>query len=329
MAQRVIVDTDPGIDDALALLLALQSPELNVVAITTVNGNVSIEDATRNVFTIFSVLPISKRPPVARGAARPRQKDPVFAYGVHGQDGLGDLGRYRDASGNASYPSPAVDVTDRDAIDEILHQLVGTEEPITIIALGPLTNIAAAIERAPEIMAKAEQLVIMGGAVSVPGNVTPAAEFNIYTDPHAAKIVFASGIPLTIVGLDVTRRVRLTREALAEASEDSMSAVGRFLKDCTERAFIYGEKRSGTASITLHDPLAVGSVIDRSFITAEPMHVQVETRGEVTERMTVADRRPIRPEWKKSPNARVGVDVEADRFVTFFLERLLPHDVCY
>ena len=181
MVQRVIIDTDPGIDDALALLLALQSPELDVTAVTTVSGNVSIDDATRNVFTVFSLLPLSERPPVARGAARPRQKAPAFAYGVHGRDGLGGLDRYHDASGNPCYPAPSVEVADRDATDEILYQLAATEEPLTIIALGPLTNIAAAIERAPEVMAKTEQIVAMGGAVSVPGNVTPAAEFNIHT----------------------------------------------------------------------------------------------------------------------------------------------------
>ncbi len=322
MVQRVLIDTDPGIDDAMALLLALQSPELDVAAVTTVSGNVSCDDATRNVFTVFSLLPHPKRPPVARGAARPRRKAPAYAYGLHGKDGLGDLDQVHDASGKASYPVPSVEVADRDATDEILAQLMRTEAPLTIIALGPLTNIAAAIERAPAIMAKTAQIVAMGGAVSVPGNVTAAAEFNIHTDPHAAKIVFASGIPLTLVGLDVTRRVSLTREALLAAA-GSKSAVGAFLRDCTERAFIYGERRSGVASITLHDPLAVGAVIDPSFITTEPMHVQIETRGEVTEGMTLADRRPINPEWKPPPNAQVAVGVEADRFVAFFLERLL------
>ena len=323
MIQRVIIDTDPGIDDALAILLALQSPELEVAAITTVSGNVSIDDATRNVFTVFSVLPPSKRPPVARGAARPRQKASAFAYGFHGKDGLGGLDQYYDAAGNATYPAPLVEITDRDAADEILAQLRSTEAPLTIIALGPLTNIAAAIERAPAIMAKAERIVAMGGAVSVPGNVTPAAEFNIYSDPHAAQMVFASGISLTLVGLDITRRVKLSREALP-ARDIATSAVGAFLRDCTERAFSYGTKRSGAASITLHDPLTVGAVIDRSFITTAPMHVQVETRGEVTDGMTVADRRPINPEWKGPPNVQVGIDVDADRFVPFFLERILP-----
>jgi purine nucleosidase/pyrimidine-specific ribonucleoside hydrolase len=322
MVQRVIIDTDPGIDDALALLFALQSPELEVAAVTTVSGNVSIDDATRNVFTVFSLLPSSKRPPVARGAARPRNKTPVFAYGFHGKDGLGGLDQYHDASGNPSYPSPSIDVGDRDAADEILSQVQDTKVPLTIIALGPLTNIAAAIERDPAIMAKTERIVAMGGAVSVPGNVTPAAEFNIYSDPHAANIVFTSGISLTLIGLDITRRVKLSQKVLA-VRDNAKSAVGAFLSDCTHMAFTYSAKRSATASITLHDPLAVGAVIDPSFITTEPMHVQVETRGEVTEGMTLADRRPINPEWKGPPNVQVGLDVDADRFIAFFLERLL------
>jgi purine nucleosidase/pyrimidine-specific ribonucleoside hydrolase len=326
MVQRVIIDTDPGIDDALAILLALLSPELEVVAITTVNGNVSIDDATRNVFTVLSLLPPSKRPPVAKGAARPRKKVPVFAYGFHGGDGLGGLDRYSDASGNPSYPAPSIEVSDRAAADEILTRLRDAEVPLTIIALGPLTNIAAAIETDPAIMAKAEQIVAMGGAVGVPGNVTPAAEFNIYSDPHAAKIVFASGISLTLIGLDVTRRVKLSREALT-TQDTAADAVGVFLRDCTNEAFTYSARRSGAESIALHDPLAVGAVIDRSFITTAPMHVQVETRGEVTEGMTLADRRPISPQWKGPPNVQVGVEVDADRFVAFFLERLLRPQV--
>jgi len=208
-------------------------------------------------------------------------------------------------------------------VDEIVHQLAVTPGPITIIALGPLTNIAAAIEKDKERMATAKRIVLMGGAIGVPGNVTPVAEFNIYVDPHAAGIVFNSGIPLTVVGLDVTSQVKLTRNAIASAAASHHTAVSQFLSDCTEDLLTFAEERTGEPSLFLHDPLAVGVVIDPSLVTKKAMHIEIETNGEVTEGMTVADRRLLKSDWKKTPNAEVCVRVDAQRFVDFFLERLL------
>lgn len=323
MAERIIIDTDPGIDDALALLLAFQSPELDIAAITTVNGNVPVEIGTRNVFTVLSLLPSAVRPPVASGASRPLQKSPVLATHIHGEDGLGGLDRCLDASGNHRYAHQEVTTSDRDGVDEILHQLSVTTEPTTIIALGPLTNIATAIEKDKETMAATKQIVLMGGAINVAGNVTPAAEFNIYVDPHAASIVFDSGIPLTVVGLDVTTRVGLTRDMIGKAAEAHQTVLSHFLRDCTGELIAFAEEHYGESIFFLHDPLAVGVVIDPTFVTKKPMHVEIETEGTITEGMTVADRRPLKPELKKPPNANVCIDVDANRFVSFFMERML------
>jgi purine nucleosidase/pyrimidine-specific ribonucleoside hydrolase len=323
MVERVIIDTDPGIDDALALLLALRSPELDVAAITTVSGNVPVETGTRNVFTIFSLLPEAVRPPVARGASRPLQKDATHAIIIHGEDGLGGLDRCFDTSGNPRYVSQEMTISGRDGVDEILHQLSVSSEPTSIVALGPLTNIAAAIEKDKEIMAATKQIVSMGGAISVSGNVTPAAEFNIYVDPHAAGIVFDSGIPLTVVGLDVTTQVGLTRDMIEKVVVSHPTPISYFLRDCTANLIAWAEEHYGEAIFFLHDPLAIGAVIDPSFVTTSLMHVKIETEGTLTEGMLVSDRRRLKSEFKKSPNANVCVDVDGERFLAFFMERLL------
>jgi len=323
MPERVVIDTDPGIDDAMALLLALQSPELEVAAITTVCGNVPVDMATRNVFTVLSLLPDSKEPPVARGASRPLQKMPSYATFLHGNDGLGGLDRFRNDAGNSLYPPPAQTLSERHAVEEILFQINTAPQPVTVIALGPLTNIALAIQKDRNTMARAKKIVSMGGAISVSGNVTPVAEFNVFVDPHAARIVFAAGIPLTVVPLDVTRQVQLTRSRLAEAVAARPSAAAQFLLDCTEQAFDMGEERTGEAVINLHDPLAVATVIDASFVSTERLHVEIETSGDISEGMTVADRRPIKPSLKQAPNAAVCLQVDAARFLSFFLDRVI------
>ena len=323
MPIRVIIDTDPGIDDALALLLALQSSELDIAAITTVSGNVPVDTATRNVFTVLSLLPEITSPTVARGASEPLRKSPAFASHVHGEDGLGGIDRFRDGAGNPRYVPNTMTLSDRDAVHEILHQISVSSAPITMITLGPLTNIAAAIEKDRIAMTKLHRIIMMGGAVGVPGNVTPVAEFNLYFDPHAASIVFHSGIPLTVVGLDVTHKVQFTKDMVTKALATRETVINQFVHDCTEKLYAFMEKRTGKAYISMHDPLAVGVAIDPSFVTTESLHVEIETEGEFTEGMTVADLRSIQPGLKSRPNAEVSVNVDAPRFLAFFQERVL------
>lgn len=322
MSERVIIDTDPGIDDAMALLLALRSPELDVAAITTVSGNVPVDVATRNVFIVLSLLPTLQRPPVAVGSSKPLAKPAVLATLIHGDDGLGGLHQRRDASGQPQYKPPSITPVGRNAADEILFHVSSEPRSFTLIALGPLTNIAQAIEKDRATMAEMKRIVLMGGSVTVPGNITPAAEFNIYVDPQAASIVFNAGIPITVVPLDVTRRVRLTREMMEGEVAPCKTPISQFLYDSGSQLFGVLEELEGEASFALHDPLAVGVVIDRSFVSSEAMHVEIETDGEVTRGMTVADRRPILGRWKKPPNAQVCLDVDASRFLSFFFERL-------
>ncbi|MBW2122049.1 MAG: nucleoside hydrolase, partial [Deltaproteobacteria bacterium] len=305
-----------------ALLLALRSPELEVTAVTTVSGNVPVDMATRNVFRVLSFFPPSRRPRVAMGASKPLQKQPVYAFSIHGEDGLGGLGRYMDSSGRPRYPEPPGNPCDRSGVEEILFQISSEPGAVTLIALGPLTNIAEAIRRERATMALTREIVLMGGAVTVPGNVTPAAEFNIFVDPAAARIVFDSGIPITLVGLDVTRKVRLSREDLDRRISTCETETNRLVRDSTRDLFVISEEREGEAAFSLHDPLAVGVAIDPSFVSRTPLPVQIETRGEVTEGMTVADRRPVRADLKKRPNAEVCLDVDSSRFLSFFLERL-------
>jgi len=323
MRERVIIDTDPGIDDALAIVLALQSRELQISAITTVSGNVPVAVATRNVFRIMSLIPSFPRIPVAQGAPKPLQKKPVYASGFHGDDGLGGLDCLRDNAGSPRYPVTSMTLSSRIAADEILYQLATTPQPITIIALGPLTNIATAIKKDKTAMASAKRIVLMGGAIGVAGNITAAAEFNIYVDPHAAGIVFTAGIPLTMVGLDVTYQVKLTAEDIATATAAHNTTASRFLIDCTRHPLESTAKRYGESRFFLHDPLAVGVVIDPSFVVTEALPVDIETQGDITEGMTVADRRLIHPGLKKPPTADVCIDVDAPLFKDFFLKRVL------
>ena len=323
MTLPVIIDTDPGIDDALALLVALQSAELDIKAITTVSGNVPIDTATRNVFRVLDLLPSIARPPVAHGSSKPLRKSPLFAHHVHGDDGLGNLDRLHDSKGRPRYPLPKVEISERTAVDEIFHQLSTTSEPITIIALGPLTNIASAIKKGSPHMTAVKRIVLMGGAIQVPGNITPVAEFNIYADPHAADIVFKSGLELVVVGLDVTRQVFLIRDDIASDYAPRDSAVSRFVHDCTKAPMAFIEEHLGDAIIYLHDPLAVAVAINPALVTTKPMQIGIELKGELTEGMTVADRRPLKSNMNPSPNAHVCVDVDAAGFISFFRERIL------
>jgi purine nucleosidase/pyrimidine-specific ribonucleoside hydrolase len=295
-----------------------------VAAITTVSGNVPVERATRNVFTILSLLSPDQRPPVAMGSSKPLKKEPLFAAAVHGDEGLGGLYDCQDDYGIPRYPTPSVTPSIRDGPDEILFQVASGPGGLTVIALGPLTNIAEAINRDRGTMERLKRVIVMGGAIGVAGNVTAVSEFNMYADPHAARVVFRAGLPLTVVGLNVTQKVRLTRDMVNKQIAPRQTAISRFVCDCTSDLFVFFEEREGEASFSLHDPLAVGVAIDPSLVSCEPMHVDIETGGVITDGMTVADRRPIRPLFKDPPNAEVCLDVDAPRFLRLFLERLGP-----
>jgi inosine-uridine nucleoside N-ribohydrolase len=322
MARHVIIDTDPGVDDALALILALQSPELRVDAVTTVSGNVDIDLATQNALTVLGLFPPARRPPVAKGADRPLTRSLYTAAHVHGDDGLGGLSCLRTAEGQSRYPPASASLAAYDAVTCLLDCIRRSPGELTLIALGPLTNLAHAWRRDANLVRQLQGVVIMGGAVSVPGNVTPVAEFNIYVDPEAAQVVFSSGLPITLIGLDVTERVRLTAEMIDQHIGPTGSPLSEFVVGCTAQTIQFSTRVERPAGMAMHDPLAVGALVDPSIVRTVPLSVRVETKGEFTTGMLVADRRPRRPDLMAPANVRVALEVEGARFLETFLNRL-------
>ena len=321
----VILDMDPGVDDALAIILAMLSPELEVEAITTVSGNVHVDLCTRNVLRILEVLKPQATPIIAGGEAGPLlgARPLLDASDIHGQDGLGDLNRFTDNDGiTKRYPEPSLHPISSDhAVDVILSLISDNPHEITLISTGPLTNTARVIIQDPERMRKVKEIIVMGGAFNVPGNVTAVAEFNIFMDPFAADVVVNSGLPITFVGLDVTHQVRLQEFHVRREIAPLNTQLAQFICDITSIYMDSHGEKDGIAGCYLHDPLAVGVAIDPSLVETEDLHVQVETQGRITMGMTVADLRPVRRR-DSIPNVRVCTDVDADRFMTLFLDTI-------
>jgi inosine-uridine nucleoside N-ribohydrolase len=321
MAPHLLIDTDPGIDDALAILLALASPGVSVEAITTVAGNVDVDRATDSLVRILDVARPVVLPRLGRGAEAPLKRALITAGHVHGEDGLGNLHRFVEPDGRLRYPLPSTPLEMRPGADLILETVDRFGPDLTVVALGPLTNLALALERDARRLGRAGRLVIMGGAVATPGNVTPAAEFNFYVDPEAAAAVFEAGLPLELVPLDVTRQVVLSPHTLSERIGRSPGAVARFIADFTLHGFAFGSDDGG---IVMHDPLAMGVALDPSLVGFEELRVDIECEGRVTRGLSLADRRPIPGHLKRAPNCRVAMSVDAPRFLDLFLERLCP-----
>jgi inosine-uridine nucleoside N-ribohydrolase len=296
-----LIDTDPGLDDALALLFAWGSPGLSLAAITTVAGNVPVADATRNVFRLLALRGVEPRPVVAEGAARPLARPLVTATGYHGTDGLGDLPDWPPATGRVA-PVAAADL-----MTETARRAV---EPLTLIALGPLTNVALALARDAAALGRLARIVVMGGAVDVPGNVTPEAEFNIHVDPDAAARVLGAGLTLDLVPLDATRQAVLSREALERALRARPGALAERVAAFTRVGF-RADATHGPPAMLLHDPLAVAAALDPTLVGWEPARLLVGPDGE-TRRTPGA------------PNCRVARTVDVPRFLALFLERLCP-----
>jgi len=318
----VLVDTDPGIDDALALILALRSPEWRVEAVTTVAGNVPVEVGTRNVARILGVVQPSPAPCVAVGATGPRAGPPVTATHVHGDDGLGGTSRLRRADGSPWFPEAPLRLHEADAADLIVHSARRWPGALVVVALGPLTNLAAAIDRDEAALRGVRAVVVMGGAVAVGGNVTPVAEYNVFADPESAARVLAAGLPLTLVPLDVTCEVAWSAQAVERLSR----ATGRVAQFAlaVARAGLGLLAPLGEPALTLHDPLAVGVALDPSLVEADSLPVAVEVGGVHTRGMTVVDRRSERSGRAAWPRCRVARRVDAARFLRLFEERLWP-----
>jgi len=319
--RKVIIDTDPGTDDAMAILLALNSPELDVQALTVVPGNVTAEQGLDNALRLVSLAGRCDIP-VAGGAQHPLDQKLVTAEFWHGRNGLA----------NIELPAPKCGADSRFGPDLIIELVHKYPHQITLVPIGPETNVALAVSKDPSIVPLVHDVVIMGGSISG-GNVNAAAEANIFGDPEAAQIVFNAGWPITMVGLDVGNRTLVTRSHIQQLAgthgpeNDFVVGVLNFLEDLSEK---YGYQ-----GVPMYDPLAVGAVIDPGLLTTQAMRVDIETRGQFTRGETVANRtntveRNVPHEgrlWIEAvdpvqPNANVAVEVKAEAFIQMFLKRL-------
>jgi len=324
-AKKVIIDTDPGTDDALAILLALNSSELDVRALTVVPGNVTAQQGLENALKLASLTNRCDIP-VAGGAQHPLFQKLITAELWHGANGLA----------NVELPASKCKADPRFGPDLIIELVHAYPHEITLVPVGPLTNIALAIQKDPGIVPLVREVILMGGSIKG-GNVNASAEANIYNDPEAAQLVFQAGWPLTMVGLDVGDKTLFSRKQLEQLGKthgpvnDFIYGVTKFLVELSEK---FGD--SGTP---MYDPLAVGVAIDAELVTAPAMHVDVETRGEFTRGETVANRRNeiernvlrhiadgdryvIEGLDTVVPNAKVCIDVKADKFLELFVSRL-------
>ncbi len=319
--KRILIDCDPGVDDALAILLAMKSPELCVEAITTVSGNVHVEQATDNLLMILGLLDISDYPLIAKGEAAPLVKPLINAEHVHGDDGLGNISKLSNPDGSSCYLPAECDVSDISGVDLILKMVNRYPDELTIVALGPLTNISMAIRKEPEIMRKLKSIVLMGGAFREYGNVTTTAEFNVYVDPHAAHEVFSSDISIHIAPLDVTHQVVLTGERLFEETEGCRDKISCFLRDSTKACMEFYRQHVGFYGLHIHDALPIGMLTHPELFDSVDAYVQVETEGSLTSGMTVADLRDSVPD--KDHNASVCIKVDSESFLRMFFSRVL------
>lgn len=307
MARKIIIDTDPGQDDAVAILLTLASPELELLGITCVAGNVPLSYTTKNARIICE---LAHRPDIAvyAGCDAPMTRKLVTAEHVHGKTGLDGI----------TLPEPTMPLQDKHGVDFLIETLRREPEgTVTLIPIGPLTNIATAMTRAPDIIPRIQEIVLMGGGYFEGGNITPAAEFNIYVDPEAAKIVFGAGVPLVVMPLDVTHKA-LTSRARVEAFR-AAGRVGPAVASWTDFFERFDKAKYGSEGAPLHDPCTIAYLLQPDLFTGRHINVEIETASALTLGMTVAD-------WwgvtKRAPNATFMGGINAEGFFTLLTERL-------
>lgn len=308
MKKKVILDVDTGIDDALGILLAIRSGEMDVLGITTVNGNVSLDQATVNTCKILQLLGMEHEIHVVKGANKPMIRPTFFEHRVHGKDGLG----------GALIDMPVhVKAAQGHASDFIVDQVKQHDGEVTLIMTAPLTNLALAVMKYPDLIHQVKEVIVMGGVVQGFGNVTPTAEFNMYVDPEAAKIVCQAGFPnLTLVGLDVTRKALLTDDHIRALGD---SPIGRYVKESTAEYMQRYYERNGVRACALHDPLAVGVALNKQLVTTRHYYVDVETKSELCDGQTVCD---FQNRLSKAANVHVCTEVSADDFLQLFIRTL-------
>jgi purine nucleosidase len=307
---QIIFDGDPGIDDALALIYALKAENVTLEGITTVGGNIGLDKTTANALRILEITN-NQHIPVARGIEKPLLRNNKSEGEVHGKDGLG----------NSNLPLPKIRPIKEHAVDFIINTVMNNPQQITLVPVGPLTNIAVAVIKEPKLKDYVKDVVIMGGAVTTYGNITPQSEFNIFTDPEAAKIVFESGMPITLVGLDVTMQTLLTPKHLEEILQVGTPVTDFVGKIITHYMKFYKEV-VGVNGCGMHDPLAMAVAMDKSLVETNRLFVTVETKGEYTTGETVADLRGSKEGTVRPPNMDVCVKVDSQRFLRSFIETM-------
>ncbi len=315
-----LIDTDTASDDAVALIMALSAPDVRVGGLTTVAGNVGLEQATRNALLTAEVCGVEV--PVFKGAAAPLTRAHEHAHWFHGKDGLSDR----------NYPAPKRRAESEHAVDAI-SRLCRDEPGLTLVTLGPLTNVALAVARDPSLADKVERCVVMGGAPCCEGNVTPAAEYNIWVDPEAARMVFRSHLPIEMVGWQVSRGPSVLTEAEIAAILALGTAKARFAIDCNGRAKEAYFTQTGETGLSLADPTAMAVALDRTIGTEWSRHlVEIECGSELTRGMTIVDRLNVSHDannavaWKRALDAGVKTDVcwtiDAARFKALMIDAL-------
>ncbi|MBK5458810.1 nucleoside hydrolase [Peribacillus sp. TH27] len=310
MVERVIIDTDPGVDDLAAIYLALASPELQVEALTTVYGNIEVETSTRNA---LSLLELAGRTdiPVYRGAGKPILRQPYFAKHIHGNNGFGGV----------EAPNPTVSEAKGYAAMEIVRRCNEAPNEITIIALGPVTNVALALSIDPGLAHKVKKIIVMGGAVRVAGNISPVASFNLASDPEAARVMYESGAPIVQVGLDVCTKVRISQENL-DRIRVSGTRPGAFLLEATEfrrKAYIVSLQTPETETgVYYNDVPAVAYALWPELFEVQQAFVSIETTGELTAGQTIAE---FTGQWgNPEPNTSILMGVDGERVAKRFAD---------
>lgn len=309
MATPIVLDCDPGHDDAIALLLALAAREIEVRAVTTVGGNQTLEKTTRNARQILTVAGRTDVP-VSAGMADPILRDLMTAGFVHGESGLD----------GPALPDPEGPLDERHAVEVIADAAREAEEPLTLVPTGPLTNVAMALSLYPDLVDELDQIVLMGGGYRE-GNVTPVAEFNIRVDPEAAAVVFHADVDVTMVGLDVTRAGRLPVDRFDEFRAMD-TEVATLVADLLDFYVHFHTEKYGWDAVPIHDACAVAEVIEPGIVETESMYVAVETDGTHTDGQTVCDRWGV---TEREPNAEVGLDIDAPTFHEMLFEAIATY----
>lgn len=307
MAKRILIDTDPGIDDALAILLALASPEIEVEGIVTVHGNCSVDQATINALSVLELAKANEIA-VAKGFALPLVQSSLLAAETHGDYGLG----------YAKLPEPRRKPEVGHGSDFLVEKILSNPGEITLVAIGPLTNVAFAIRQEPRLVKAVKEVIVMGGSIQYPGNATPLAEYNVFVDPHAAHMVYHSGMPITLVPLDVTYQCILTPEGVNRLQKNP-SSVSSFVDDSTRFYMEFHDEYQKIAGCAINDPLALALTLAPELCDYRELYVDVDISGGASMGKTFADFYGV---TKERPNMRVALRVRAPDFMELFLQRI-------